>query len=231
MVEIEASLKARAEVELGLQRRAADSHIKLELTRQRLSNLAAQVSAGQRALQRENDRANSAEGRTAAGAEALAEVERRLADAISGRAKLHVRLEREHALRLIAEAALQTQQEREAKMEEQLQKLVEGIERALGTFLEQLAGRLNLLANLARSVEQLADGVKPCWSAADCEAPPRLQPQLLPSWPRRSTPPLLCERHWIQVGRRRVATAATQCETRRNPACSFLAATGRGRPC
>src|SRR5207253_2663255 len=84
LAEIEASLEARADAERVLLRRLTDCRVKLELTGHRLRDLTAQAADDERAIQRERDRADSAE--------------RRLAEMTSGRAKLHAKFEQEHAL-------------------------------------------------------------------------------------------------------------------------------------
>jgi chromosome segregation ATPase len=152
IVEIESSLKARADAELVLLRRLTDCHVRLELTRQRLGDLTAQVADGERVLKRERDRADSAE-------EALAASERRLADVMSGRAKLHAKLEREHALRVIAEQTVQRWQMREAEMEERLRRLAEALELAVSTLSKRLAARRASYEQMGPSLTQLAERV------------------------------------------------------------------------
>jgi hypothetical protein len=139
VAEIEAALQEWAAAELELQRRLAAYHLKCELARQRLRDLTAQVSRTQYALRLAQDRAKSAEARTAASAQALAACEQRLADAISDRARLGERVERELALRSLAEDTLEERTAREAKFEERLKSLAGGLESGIATLSERLA--------------------------------------------------------------------------------------------
>jgi hypothetical protein len=135
-----------------LLRRLTDCHVRFELTRHRLGDLTAQVADDERSLKRERDRANSAE-------EALAASERRLADVISGRAKLHAKLEREHALRVIAEQTVLSRQMREAEMEDRLRRFTEALEAAVSTLSKRLAARRASYEQMVPSLTQLAERV------------------------------------------------------------------------
>ncbi|HLB19429.1 MAG TPA: hypothetical protein VK613_09885, partial [Gaiellaceae bacterium] len=154
IAEIESSLKARADAELVLLRRLTDCHVKFELTRHRLGNLTAQVSDSEVSLQRERDRADSY-------SEALAALERRLADMTSGRAELHAELEKEHALRVIAEQAVQRLQMRDAEMEERLRRLTEGLELGVSKVSKMLAARRDSYERMVASLTQLAERLHP----------------------------------------------------------------------
>jgi hypothetical protein len=145
IAEIELSLQARAEAELALLRRLTDCRVQFELTRQRLSDATAQVADHERSLERERERADSAE--------------RRLAEMTSGRARLHGDLEREHALRVIAEQTAQTQQVQAAEIEERLRAITEGLERAVSTVSKRLAARRDADEQLVPSLRRLGEGV------------------------------------------------------------------------
>jgi hypothetical protein len=165
MAEIEASLEARAAAERVLLRRLTDCRVKLELTGHRLRDLTAQAADDERAIQRERDRADSAE--------------RRLAEMTSGRAKLHAKFEQEHALLAIAEKAVQRQELREAEMEERLRTSTEALELAVSTLSEKLAARRASYEQLVPSLTDLAERLHPLLERA--VAPP--QP-VAPSPPR-----------------------------------------------
>ncbi len=154
IAEIESSLKARADAERVLLHRLTDCHVKFELTRQRLGNLTAQVSDSEVSLQRERDRADSY-------SEALAALERRLADMTSGRAELHAELEKEHALRVIAEQAVQRLQMRDAEMEERLRRLTEGLELGVSKVSKMLAARRDSYERMVATLTQLAERLNP----------------------------------------------------------------------
>lgn len=145
VAEIESSLEARAAAEHALLRRLTDCRVALELTRHRLGDLTAKASEDERKLQRERDRADSAE--------------RRLADMTSGRAKLHGKLEEEHALRVIAEQAVQMQELREAQMEERLRSFTEALEGAVSTLSKRLAARRASYEQMLPSLTQLTEHV------------------------------------------------------------------------
>jgi chromosome segregation ATPase len=164
IAEIESSLKARADAELVLLHRLTDCHVKFELTRQRLGNLTAQVSDSEVSSQRERDRADSY-------SEALAALERRLADMTSGRAELHAELEKEHALRVIAEQAVQRLQMRDAEMEERLRRLTEGLELGVSKLSKMLAARRDSYERMVASLTQLAERLNPLLERA--AAPPQ----------------------------------------------------------
>jgi chromosome segregation ATPase len=154
MAEIESALEARAEAELSLLRRLTDCRVQLELTRQRLNDATAQVADRDRSLGRERERADSAE--------------RRLADMTSGRARLHGDLEREHALRVLAEQTVDKQQAQAAEMEGRLRAITDGLERAVSTLSKRLAARrdadeqtIPLVARLVEGVSLLAERASP----------------------------------------------------------------------
>ena len=163
MAEIESSLETRAEAELALLRRLTDCRVRFELTRQRLSNLTAQVADDESSLERERDRADSAE--------------RRLADMTSGRAELHAELEREHARRVVAEQAVQRQEMRHAEMEERLRGVTEALELGVSTLSKRLAARRDAYEQMAPFVTRLAAGVnllsERAATAQAAAAPPR----------------------------------------------------------
>ena len=75
----------------------------------------------------------------------------------SGRAKLHGELEREHALRVIAEQAVQGQQTRAAEMEERLRGITEGLERAVSTLSKRLAARRDAYDQMVPSLTRLPE--------------------------------------------------------------------------
>jgi chromosome segregation ATPase len=157
MVEIELSLEARADAERVLLRRLTDCHVSLELTRQR--------------LQDERDRADAADARATECIEALAAAERRLAEVMSGRARLHGELEQEHALRVIAEQALQTHQARGAELEERLRTLTEAVELAVSTVSKRLAARRDTYEQVVASLLRLAQRLNPLLELAATPAP------------------------------------------------------------
>lgn len=150
IAEIESSLKARADAEVVLLRRLTDCHVRFELTRQRLGNVTAQLSDTEVSLQRERDRADSC-------SDDLAASERRLADMTSGRAELHAELEREHALRVIAEQAAQRLQLREAETEERLRRLSEALELGVSKVSKRLAAQREAYQRMIPSLTQLAE--------------------------------------------------------------------------
>jgi chromosome segregation ATPase len=146
VAEIESSLAARAEAERVLLRRLADYHVRFELARQRLGVLTEQASDDARSLQRERDRADSAE--------------RRLAEMTSGRAELHAELEREHALRVIAEQTVQRHEVRHAQMEERLRRLTEAVELAVSTLSKRLEARREVVEQMVPSITHLVERLK-----------------------------------------------------------------------
>lgn len=159
MAEIESSLEARAEAELGLLRRLTDCRVRFELTRQRLDNATAQVAEHERSLERERDRADSAE--------------RRLADMTSGRARLHGELEREHALRVIAEQSVQRQQMQAAEVEERVRAVTEGLERAVSMLSRRLAAGRDVYERMVPALAQLTERVKILMERPSPSAPVR----------------------------------------------------------
>ena len=166
MAEIESSLEARAEAELSLLRRLTDCRVQLELTRQRLNDATAQVADRERSLERERERADSAE--------------RRLAEMTSGRARLHGDLEREHALRLLAEQAVDDKQQvKAAEMEERLRAIAEGLERAVSTVSKRLAARRDAEQRAILVVARLVEGVTLLAERASPPSPPVRQDQHL----------------------------------------------------
>lgn len=146
MAEIESSLGTRAEAELALLHRLTDCRVRFELTRQQLTNATAQVAEHERSLERERERADSAE--------------RRLADMTSGRAKLHRELEREHALRVLAEQAVQRQQTQAEEMEERMRTVTEALELGVSALSKRLTARRDAYDQVARFVAQLTEGVR-----------------------------------------------------------------------
>jgi len=146
ITEIESSLQARAEAELVLLRRLTDCRVQLELTRQRLNDSTAQIAYHERSLEPERERADSAE--------------RRLADMTSGRARLHGDLEREHALRVIAEQCVEKQQLQAAEIEERLRGITEGLERAVSALSKRLAARRDAEERTIPLVARLGEGMR-----------------------------------------------------------------------
>jgi len=164
MAEIEASLEARADAERVLLRRLTDCRVKLELTGHRLRDLTAQAADDDRAIQRERDRADAAE--------------LRLAEMTSGRAKLHAKLEQEHALRAIAEKAVQRHELRDAEMEERLRTSAEALELAVSTLSQKLAARRASYERLVPSLTDLAERLHPLMERAAAPPPrPVARPQ------------------------------------------------------
>jgi hypothetical protein len=79
----------------------------------------------------------------------------------SGRAELHAELEKEHALRVIAEQAVQRLQMRDAEMEERLRRLTEGLELGVSKVSKMLAARRDSYERMVASLTQVAERLHP----------------------------------------------------------------------
>ena len=160
-VRLDELAKSWAAAEAALRRRVAAQEAELKTTWERLLAVLERLAATERAFAAERDRAERAEAQALAGAAALAERERELEDMMAGRAELEGTLERERAVRLVAEEAARGQNERDAIVEQRLRGLGESVERGLAALREQFAEQRELIANLAGPLEQAIERLRP----------------------------------------------------------------------